>query len=203
MTQFAATAPRNDVVHIVVMGVAGSGKTTLARLLAATLEVPDAEADDFHPPANIEKMSAGLPLEDADRWPWLSAIRDWMGSQASEGTGTIVTCSALKRVYRDVLRATVGDVLFLHVTGTVALIGDRLEHRQGHFMPASLLPSQFATLEPLEVDEPGVVLPNDSTPGELLDRALAAIQRHREAIASGAWPTPTHPTEPDTNEATA
>ena len=123
------------VIHLVVMGVAGSGKTTLATLLGERLGWATAEADDFHPPSNIAKMASGTPLDDADRWPWLAAIRDWMNGHSAPGTGTIVTCSALKRSYRDLLRQADGTVRFIHVTGAPSTIARRLEHRTGHFMP--------------------------------------------------------------------
>ena len=161
--------------HLVVMGVSGSGKTTLAELLGQRLGCPVAEADEFHSEANIEKMSAGTPLTDEDRWPWLRSIRDWMSSNARSGHGSIVTCSALKRSYRDLLREAEGRVRFLHVTGDPGTIEDRMAHRSGHFMPPTLLPSQLQTLEPLAEDEDGAAVPNDSTPEDLADRALDAL----------------------------
>jgi gluconokinase len=157
------------------MGVSGSGKTTLAERLAACLGRPYAEADRFHPPANIEKMAAGIPLNDEDRWPWLESIRDWMDSQS--GSGTIVTCSALKRAYRDLLRQASGRVFFLHVTSDPGVITDRMVHRPDHFMPASLVPSQLATLEALGQDEDGMVLENSGTVDELVQRALDMVGR--------------------------
>lgn len=160
---------------IVVMGVSGVGKTTVARLLADRLGLPYAEADDFHPAANIAKMSAGVPLDDADRQPWLRALGAWLGQRAADGTGGVVTCSALKRSYRDVLRAACPDAYFLHLSGSHDLIGDRLAHRTGHFMPPSLLDSQYATLEPLQADENGTVLDVDAAPEALVDRAVAAL----------------------------
>lgn len=162
-------------LHLVVMGVSGSGKTTLATLLGERLGWATAEADDFHPPANIAKMAAGTPLDDADRWLWLAAIRDWMNGHSAPGAGTIVTCSALKRSYRDLLRQADGTVRFIHVTGAPSAIARRLEHRTGHFMPPTLLPSQLLALEPLEADEEGITLPNDTTPQDLADRALAEL----------------------------
>ena len=163
-------------LQLVVMGVAGSGKSTLAEGVAHRLGLPFAEADEFHPQANIEKMSSGRPLDDDDRWPWLCAIRDWMTRHAELGTGTVVTCSALKRSYRDLLREAEGRVAFVHVTGSAARIGDRLVRRSGHFMPASLLPSQFATLEQLAPGELGVELENDGTPDDLVERTIAWVR---------------------------
>ncbi len=158
--------------HLVVMGVSGSGKSTLALELASRLGLPMAEADEFHPPENIAKMSEQIPLTDEDRWPWLHALRDWMTRQARDGTGSIITCSALRRSYRDVLRQARGQVLFLHVTVDTPRLTDRLEHRSGHFMPPSLLESQLATLETLDPDEDGVVLSNDTTVDQLTEAAM-------------------------------
>ncbi|WP_404869889.1 gluconokinase [Kitasatospora griseola] len=160
---------------IVVMGVSGVGKTTVARLLAHRLGLPYAEADDFHPAANIAKMSAGTPLDDHDREPWLRALGAWLGERAAAGTGGVVTCSALKRSYRDLLRDACPEAFFLHLTGSHELVGDRIAHRTGHFMPPSLLDSQYATLEPLRADESGTVLGVDADPDTLVDRAVAAL----------------------------
>jgi gluconokinase len=141
---------------IVVMGVSGSGKSTVGAALAQRLRVPFADADDFHPPANIEKMKAGHPLDDEDRKPWLATLGDWLGEHC--GDGGVMSCSALKRRYRDQLRAHCPGIQFLHLSGTPEIIGARQASRPGHFMPASLLASQFDTLEPLEEDEAGVVI---------------------------------------------
>ncbi|GHE58937.1 gluconokinase [Streptomyces cellulosae] len=158
---------------VVVMGVAGTGKTTIGPLLAARLGVPYAEGDDFHPQSNIAKMSAGTPLTDDDRWPWLDAIGDW--AQGRAGLGGVVSCSALKRSYRDRLRAVAPGVIFVHLTGDRALIEDRMSHRQGHFMPPALLDSQFATLQPLEPDEAGVAVSVTGSPEEITGRAATAL----------------------------
>ncbi|KDN86640.1 gluconokinase [Kitasatospora cheerisanensis] len=160
---------------IVVMGVSGVGKTTVARLLAHRLGLPYAEADDFHPAANIAKMSAGIPLDDQDREPWLRALGAWLGERAGAGTGGVVTCSALKRSYRDILRDACPEAYFLHLTGSHDLVGDRIAHRTGHFMPPSLLDSQYATLEPLQADESGTVLDVDADPDTLVERAVADL----------------------------
>ncbi|QNP73628.1 gluconokinase [Streptomyces roseirectus] len=158
---------------VVVMGVAGTGKTTIGPLLAARLGVPYAEGDDFHPPANIAKMSAGTPLDDDDRAPWLDSIGAWARERA--GLGGVVSCSALKRSYRDRLRAAAPGLLFLHLSGSRELIEDRMGHREGHFMPTALLDSQFATLEPLQEDEAGVVVDVSGRPEEITERAVAGL----------------------------
>jgi gluconokinase len=140
---------------IVVMGVSGSGKSTVGAALGQRLRVPFADADDFHPPANIAKMVAGQPLDDNDRYPWLEAIGEWL---AAHPDGGVMSCSALKHRYRDQLRRHCPDVEFLHLAGTQDVIGRRQASRPGHFMPASLLASQFATLEPLTDDENGITI---------------------------------------------
>ena len=141
---------------IVVMGVSGSGKSTVGAALAQRLGVPFADADDFHPPANIAKMEAGTPLNDDDRYPWLEAIGGWLADHC--GTGGVMSCSALKRKYRDQLRKHCPQTEFVHLSGSPEVIAARQASRPGHFMPASLMASQFATLQPLEPDERGVTL---------------------------------------------
>ena len=144
---------------IVVMGVSGSGKSTVGAALAQRLHVPFADADDFHPEANVAKMSAGHALNDDHRYPWLEAIGDWLADHCGEGG--VMSCSALKRAYRDQLRKHCPQVQFLHLSGSPEVIGHRQASRPGHFMPASLLASQFDTLEPLEPDERGLVVDVD------------------------------------------
>ncbi|MCX4529750.1 MULTISPECIES: gluconokinase [unclassified Streptomyces] len=161
---------------IVVMGVAGTGKTTVGRLLADALGLPYAEGDAFHPAANVAKMSAGTPLDDADRWPWLDAVGEWIRDRAGRGGG-VVAASSLKRVYRDRLRTCAPGAVFVHLTGERPLIEERMAARTGHFMPAALLDSQFATLEPLAPDELGVAVDVSGTPEEITERALAALRR--------------------------
>lgn len=160
---------------VVVMGVSGSGKTTVAKGIATYLGWEFAEGDTFHSTANVEKMHSGRALTDEDRWPWLEAIGAWISSKVAQGESVVVTCSALRRAYRDLLRKGRPEVRFLHVTATPELIEDRIEHRRGHYMPASLLPSQLSTLEPLEPDEPGVEVVSEGSAAEVLDRALAAL----------------------------
>ena len=157
------------------MGVSGSGKTTVAGGIALSMHWLFAEGDDFHSAANVAKMHSGTPLTDEDRWPWLRSIGDWIGEQETAGSSAVITCSALRRVYRDVLREGHLQVRFCHVTAPEVLIESRVEQRAGHYMPASLLPSQLAALEPLEADEPGVVVPGDGPEAQVLDRALAAL----------------------------
>src|SRR3954471_18182481 len=141
---------------IVVMGVSGSGKSTVGAALAQRLRVPFADADDFHPPANVAKMTAGEALTDDDRYPWLEAIGQWLAERCE--SGAVMSCSALKRKYRDQLRRHCADVVSLHLSVSPEVIGRRQASRPGHFMPASLLASQFETLEPLDPDERGVVV---------------------------------------------
>ncbi|WP_418277801.1 gluconokinase [Isoptericola jiangsuensis] len=159
--------------HVVVMGVAGSGKTTIAALLADRLGLDLAEADEFHPEANIAKMSAGEPLDDDDRRPWLEAIRDWLDERTDAGRSAVVTCSALRRSYRDVLRTAHGHVRFLHLDGTGEVLARRMTGRTGHFMPPELLPSQLATLEPLDDDEDGLVVDITTDPATIVADAVA------------------------------
>ncbi|MFM9370904.1 gluconokinase [Streptomyces sp. Da 82-17] len=176
---------------VVVMGVAGTGKTTIGPLLAEQLGVPYAEGDDFHPEANIAKMSAGTPLTDDDRWPWLDAIGVWAHGRA--GLGGVVSSSALKRSYRDRLRSAAPGLVFVHLTGSRELIEDRMSHRQGHFMPTALLDSQFATLQPLGPDEAGVEVDVAGSPEEITARAVAALRTLDSANDSSPEPSPTSP----------
>ena len=146
------------MVILVVMGVAGCGKTTIARMLAERLGWRFQEGDALHPPANVAKMSAGTPLTDDDRWPWLHTIAGVMDGWRAEGASGIVTCSALKRAYRDILVGGHPDVRIVHLAGEKALIAARMAARKGHFMPTALLDSQFATLEPPGADENPIVV---------------------------------------------
>jgi gluconokinase len=152
---------------IVVMGVSGSGKSTVGAALAQRLRVPFADADDFHPPDNIAKMTAGHALDDHDRHPWLEAIGGWLTDHADGG---VMSCSALKRKYRDQLRHRSDGVVFLMLQGTPEVIRKRQASRPGHFMPPSLLNSQFATLEPLAPDEAGVVIDVDQSVDAIVEQ---------------------------------
>jgi gluconokinase len=147
---------------VVVMGVSGSGKTTVARALARALGWDFLEGDDLHPPANVAAMTAGTPLTDADRRPWLEAIGRWIDLEANNGSSGVVTCSALRRSYRDQLRDGHPTLTFCHLTVDPAELARRTTDRVGHFMPASLLPSQLTTLEPLAADEPGITVSADA-----------------------------------------
>jgi gluconokinase len=170
---------QNLPTHLVVMGVSGTGKSTLAVALSEELGWACAEADEFHPRENIEKMSQGIALRDDDRWPWLQEIQDWMSAQAAAGKSTVLTCSALKKSYRHLLSAARGRVLFVHLDGDAGLIGERLQGREGHFMPPTLLPSQLATLEPLSEEElagGSMRLDISRTPDELARAVLAALK---------------------------
>jgi gluconokinase len=160
---------------LVVMGVSGSGKTTVAVAVARRLGWVFAEGDDFHPASNVAKMSAGTPLTDADREPWLRALAAWIGAREEAGDSAVLTCSALKRAYRDVLRDGHPSVRFVHVTVSADTLRVRLERRQGHYMPASLLDSQLAALESLRGDEPGWTLPGDGEPDDLVDAVVARL----------------------------
>ena len=164
---------------VVVMGVSGSGKSTTAAELVRRLGWDFAEGDDFHPRANVEKMHAGIPLTDDDRWPWLRALAEWIGEHEQAGRSAVVTCSALRRVYRDLLREGHPSVWFAHVAEDPALIRERIEHRTGHYMPASLLDSQLATLEPLQPDEPGAAVSGSGPPDEVADELLTDLAAAR------------------------
>jgi gluconokinase len=163
------------VQQVVVMGVSGVGKSTVAKGISTVLGWTFAEGDAFHPESNVAKMSAGTPLTDEDRWPWLRSIGAWMSEEIQAGRSAVVTCSALRRAYRDLLCEGRPEVLFCHLTADPDLIGDRVSRRTDHYMPVSLLPNQLATLEPLEPDEPGAVVSVDGEPAEVIARALAVL----------------------------
>ena len=149
--------PSNNGTALIVMGVSGSGKTTVAELLAKRLGWPFMEGDRLHPPANVEKMRQGTPLTDADRWPWLDQIGEELKSWDAVGKSGVLTCSALKRAYRDRIRGARPDVCFIYIKGSEALIAARVAARHHEYMPASLLRSQFDTLQEPTPDEPGIV----------------------------------------------
>ena len=164
-----------QAVAVIVMGVSGCGKSTVASWLAGRLGWEFRDADDFHPPANIAKMRASIPLDDADRAPWLAAIAAYIARLRAEGRHGVVTCSALKRAYRDVLVAGHGDVALVHLSGTQALVARRLSARLGHFMPPGLLQSQFAALEPPGADERPIIVSIDATPEAIGAAVIEAL----------------------------
>jgi gluconokinase len=160
---------------LVVMGVSGSGKTTVAELLAKQLGWPFMEGDRLHPPANVEKMRQGVPLTDADRAPWLDRIGEELKRWAAEGRSGVMTCSALKRAYRDRIRSRRPDVRFVYLKGSQTLIESRVAARHHEYMPASLLKSQFATLEEPTPDEPVVTVDVGESPESEVAAAIAAL----------------------------
>ena len=168
-----------DKTVVVVMGVAGSGKSTIAELLAQQLGWTITEADDLHSPENVAKMVAGIPLNDTDRDPWLRLICRRIEQTDSN---QVVACSALRRRYREILRTTDARVRFLHLEGSRDLIGSRLDARTGHFMPSTMLQSQLATLEPLGAGEDGVGITIGGAPQDILYRALTALGLGTESL---------------------
>jgi gluconokinase len=158
---------------LVFMGPAGTGKSTVAGMLAGRLGWDFQEGDDLHPAENVAKMAAGHALTDDDRWPWLDRVAAWIDGQVAAGRPGVITCSALKRTYRDVLRRD--DVTFVLLLGDPALVLERLLRRQGHFMPPALLTSQFDTLEIPDADERAIHIDLDLTPQEQVDTVIAQL----------------------------
>ncbi|PFG33198.1 gluconate kinase (SKI family) [Sanguibacter antarcticus] len=157
---------------VVVMGVSGSGKSTIGALVANALGVPFVDADGLHPIANIEKMAAGTPLTDEDRWPWLAVVGQVL---ADASGGVVVACSALRRVYRDAIVAEAPGTVFVHLDGTKAVLTARLEGRSDHFMPPELLDSQLSTLEALDPDERGIVIDIDADVPSIIADAITRV----------------------------
>lgn len=157
--------------RLVLMGVSGAGKTTVGQALAAQLHVPFVDGDDLQPIANVRKMSAGTPLTDADREPWLARV----GAVLASASGIVVACSALRRSYRDAIRAAAPDTLFVELDLGPDELDARMRARRDHYMPASLLPSQLSTLEPLADDEAGLAVDASGETAEVIDRVRAAL----------------------------
>jgi len=165
----------HPLAAIVLMGVSGAGKSTIGAALAERIGCPYRDADSFHPAANVAKMSAGTPLTDADRWPWLDAIAAWIEERRRAGSPGVVSCSALRRAYRDRLIGAHHDVRLVYLRGSKALIGARLAERRGHFMPTSLLDSQFAALEEPGSDEAPVTVDIAREPEGVVDAIVAGL----------------------------
>ena len=157
------------------MGVSASGKSTVLARMRERLAWPSAEADDFHPPVNIAKMASGQPLNDDDRWPWLRALAAWIGAREVARENCVVTCSALKRAYRDLLRDGHRSVRFVHLVADAGVLQRRIAQRAGHYMPPSLLDSQLDTLEPLQPDEPGFVVSSELPPDQIVDAIARSV----------------------------
>lgn len=169
-----AEALRKQV--LIVMGVSGSGKTTIAEALDRRLGWPFQEGDDLHPPANVAKMHAGTPLTDEDRWPWLDAIAAWIGARLADDGAGVVTCSALKRSYRDRLVGGRDGVRLVYLHASAELLRERLAARKGHFMPASLLNSQLEAFEEPGPDENPIRIEDAGTPDQVADAIMAALR---------------------------
>jgi len=164
-------------MHVVVMGVSATGKTTVGEQLAEELGCEFVEGDSLHPSRNIAKMESGIPLTDEDRWPWLQAIAELVAVRHHEGTSTVVTCSALKRSYRDVL-SDAAPTFFVHLHAPFEVLQDRMAHRTKHFMPTTLLQSQFDTLEDLGPEECGAVVDVSPPLDEVVEEAVNAVRTH-------------------------
>ncbi|HLN77683.1 MAG TPA: gluconokinase [Nocardioidaceae bacterium] len=173
-------------VVLVLMGVSGCGKTAVGRVLASQLGWAFQEGDALHPPANVEKMAAGHPLTDEDRWPWLDLVAGWIDERLDSGQSGIVTCSALRRVYREKLDRRGSGVLFVYLAGDYDLVAARITARHGHYMPPSLLESQFSTLEEPAADEPAIRVEIAGTPREIADRIIERLDLAAPAEGLGS-----------------
>lgn len=165
------SAPK--IIRVVVMGVSGSGKSTIGALVADAMDLPFLDGDSLHPMVNIQKMASGTPLTDDDRLPWLEIVGNELADTTAKGI--VIACSALKRSYRDIIRAKAPDTIFLHLDGSLEVLSSRLEGRSGHFMPPALLASQLASLEPLGADERAVVIDISAGVTAILAESVAGI----------------------------
>jgi len=169
-------------VSVVVMGVSGTGKSTVGVGIAEALGCDFVEGDDLHPPANVAKMRSGTPLDDEDRWPWLRAVAARVGEHEAAGTDLVITCSALKRSYRDLLTEGHPSVWFAHIDTPHEVLVERLRQRRGHYMPGSLLDSQLATLEPLADDEPGHAYSGQGSADQTVQALVAELRAERQPM---------------------
>jgi gluconokinase len=184
------TTPLAKPVVLVFMGVSGSGKTTVAGILAGRVGWPFQEGDDLHPQANIEKMKAGQPLTDADRRRWLVTVAEWVDRRLDAGENGVITCSALKRSYRDVINRRGSGVVFVFLAGSKATIAPRLAARQAHFMPSNLLDSQFADLEEPGPDEPHIRADVGPPPATIADSIMRELGLSKSVEVHGETSTP-------------
>ena len=164
---------------VVIMGVSGSGKTTIGRVLAERLGWPYKEGDELHPKANVEKMSRGIPLTDEDRWPWLRKVAEWIDGQLAAGKPGVIACSMLKRAYRDVVIDGRKGAKLLYLRGDKGVIAERIAQRKGHFMPASLLDSQFAILEEPGKDEHPLIVEVHGSVQDAVDASMKLLEEER------------------------
>ena len=178
-------------VVLVIMGVSGSGKSTVGALLSDRLGWTFEEGDSLHPAANVEKMAAGVPLTDEDRWPWLAKVADWIDNRLDAGESGIITCSALKHTYRTMLNRRGSGVEFVYLSVGKAELTERVEHRPGHFMPASLLDSQLETLEPPTASEPAINVDAGTDPQLVVDRIMRVLGLRAKPMEPAAPATKT------------
>lgn len=176
MVSFAESSPSMPI-HVVVMGVSGTGKSTIGRAVAEAGGWPFLEGDDYHPESNVAKMAEGIPLTDEDRLPWLRRLAEWVQEQDAAGQPSVMACSALRRSYRDLLREGAARLFFVHLVGTAPLLLERMQSREDHFMPAELLESQLETLEPLDDDEHGLVIDVSNLPGQIRKMVMEHLDR--------------------------
>jgi len=183
VTRPSPALPPGPATVLVMMGVSGTGKTTVGEALARRLGWTFQEGDEFHPPANIAKMKSGQPLDDADRAPWLALVAAWISDELAKGRSAVITCSALKRSYRSAIIGGRSDVVLVYLEGPQALIARRIGARRGHFMPPSLLASQFADLQPPAASEDAIVVDVDQPVAAQVDDIVAELALRRGVAA--------------------